>query len=157
MFEYQPISLDIIWHNFVHKNTNHQMFKPRTFHLQTHSLVQLLQLIQPLTIYCTKLLEGISILENRRVLSMIWNSSGGWGILPVSSLDHSGMLFREISNAPDETICPSIMLAKKNIIMHAYSLFSRHQLHQDGCGLFSHANMFTPLKMHIIRIILPKP
>ena len=107
--------------------------------------------------YCTKLLLGRSIFENCKVLSIIWNSSGGWGIRPVSSFDHNGMLLRDISNAPDETSWPSIILAKKNIIMHAYSLFSMHQLHQAGCGLLSQAKMLTPLSMHMISIILPKP
>lgn len=107
--------------------------------------------------YWAKLFVGKSIFENCKVLSMIWNSSGGCGILPVSNLDQSGILLRDISKAPDETSCPSIILARKNIIMQAYSLFSRHQLHQEGCGLFNHAKMFTPLNMHMINIIFPKP
>lgn len=50
--------------------------------------------------------------------SIILNSSGGCGILPVSSLDHTGISFNEISKAPVDTNCPSNALQRKNIIIH---------------------------------------
>jgi len=67
-------------------------------------------------------------------LSMIWNSSPGWGILPDSSFDQSGMSFSEISNAPVDINCVSNALHRKKVIMQAYNLFSNIQLHQDGVG-----------------------
>lgn len=38
-------------------------------------------------------------------LSIIWNSSCGDGMRPVSSFDHTGMSLIDISNAPEEMSC----------------------------------------------------
>lgn len=80
-------------------------------------------------------------------LSIIWKSSFGWGILPVSSFDQTGTSLRLISNAPEEINCPSMMFDKKNNIMQEYSLFSIHQDHHDGWGWPKYMNMLTPLRM----------
>lgn len=88
---------------------------------------------------------------------MIWNSSAGWGMRPVSSFDQTGTSFSEISNAPDCTSWPSRMLHRKNSIMQAYTLFSVHQTHQPGRGWLMYSKMLTPPKMHTITASFSKP
>ena len=70
-----------------------------------------------------------------RWLSMIWKSSGGWGILPDSSLDQTGMLSTEISKAPVETSWLSTALQMKKSIMQAYILFSRAHINGEGVSM----------------------
>ena len=64
--------------------------------------------------------------------SIILNSSGGWGILPVSSLDHSGLSFIDISKAAVDNIRLFTSLQTKNNMIHEYSLFLVHHVHQDA-------------------------
>lgn len=96
------------------------------------------------------LLYSIVLSANCRWLSIIWNNSEGWGILPISNLDHRGTSFRKISNAPDCNNCPSTMLDRKKIIMHEYSLLSRHHCHHHGCGCWIMLKTSIPPKITII-------
>ena len=68
-------------------------------------------------------------------LSMIWNNSPGWGILPDSILDQTGMLFRLISKAPVLMSWVSTALQRKKVIMQAYILFSNIQAAQAGVSM----------------------
>lgn len=57
-------------------------------------------------------------------LSMMWKSSCGGGMRPVSSFDQIGMSFKKISKAPDDTNYTFCMETKKkqnfNLILKKY-------------------------------------
>lgn len=103
------------------------------------------------------LLNSIVLSANCRWVSIIWNNSDGWGILPISNFDHNGTSFREISNAPDCNNCPSTMLHRKKIIMHEYNLLSRHHCHHQGCGCWIMLKTSIPPKITIITINFANP
>ena len=77
--------------------------------------------------YLTKSGFWSSLSVNWRWLSMIWNSSWGCGILPVSSFDQIGTSFKEISKAPDEISC-KLNIKKIRKAYEYYFIFSLPEL-----------------------------
>lgn len=101
--------------------------------------------------------DQLGVWSRRMWLSIIWNSSGGCGIRPVSSLDQTGTSLNLISKAPVETNCPSIALVRKKIIRQPYILLLDNQFQNAGVGWPIFSNILMPAATQITTKILTIP
>ena len=65
--------------------------------------------------------------------------------------------FIDISKAPVDNNCPSTALQTKNIMIHEYSLFLVHHVHQDGSCKPRKLKIFTLPRIHMMSSILTAP
>jgi len=74
-----------------------------------------------------------------------------------STFQYISLPFIDISKAPVDNNCPSTALQTKNIMIHEYSLFLVHHVHQDGSCRPRKLKIFTLPRIHMMSSILTAP